>query len=37
MQLDPVTAERIKSLEKAKARAIDNEDFDEAKRIKEII
>lgn len=36
-QFDPTTLERMRALEEAKERAIQNEDFLEAKRIKEAI
>jgi centrosomal protein CEP104 len=37
MEYDPHTAERLKALYAAKAKAIENEDFDEAKKLKETI
>jgi centrosomal protein CEP104 len=37
MEFDPTTMDRLKALTAAKQRAIDNEDYDEAKRIKDAI
>eukprot|EP00359_Climacostomum_virens_P001925 CAMPEP_0204900574 /NCGR_PEP_ID=MMETSP1397-20131031/2553_1 /ASSEMBLY_ACC=CAM_ASM_000891 /TAXON_ID=49980 /ORGANISM="Climacostomum Climacostomum virens, Strain Stock W-24" /LENGTH=780 /DNA_ID=CAMNT_0052068743 /DNA_START=85 /DNA_END=2424 /DNA_ORIENTATION=+ len=37
MEFDPTTMDRLKALAVAKQRAIDNEDYDEAKRIKDAI
>jgi protein-arginine kinase activator protein McsA len=37
VEFDPVTSDRLKNLIAAKSRAIENEDFDEAKRIKDTI
>ena len=37
MEFDVVTGERLKNLTAAKNRAVENEDFDEAKRLKETI
>jgi len=37
MKLDPLTAERLKSLMQAKFKSVECEDFEEAKRLKGII
>ena len=37
LEFDPVTSERLKQLAFAKERAVENEDFDEAKRLREAI
>jgi centrosomal protein CEP104 len=37
MKLDPLTADRLKSLMQAKFKAVECEDFEEAKRLKIVI
>lgn len=37
LEFDPLTAERLRQLQTAKDRAVENEDFDEAKKLREAI
>mmetsp|Transcript_7397 Transcript_7397/g.16231 ORF Transcript_7397/g.16231 Transcript_7397/m.16231 type:complete len:960 (+) Transcript_7397:101-2980(+) len=37
LQFDPRTLERLRTLEKAKQRAVESEDYDEAKRLKDML